>query len=286
MVVQASHWGTVSDVQGQLFEGARWIPDLHRFQWVDILGASLHRWDPSRDEVESRSLDLEFVTCALPMDADRQLVASRDLVGVYSWETDTFSQLDRVDLPADVRFNDGGVSPSGDLYVGTMSMAHRPGVSHLYRLVDGRLSVVLGDVGISNGLGWYDEHTALYVDSLAREVSTLALVDGVVGGRARLISFEAPDEPDGLTIGPDGSAYLAIWRGARVVRFNPRSGMVLENLPVPATYPTSVAVGGGKVLVTTAAHSEPGVSRGPLDGSVLILDALRLADADAGGFHD
>jgi sugar lactone lactonase YvrE len=128
---------------------------------------------------------------------------------------------------------------------------------------------VIGGVGISNGLAWFDDTTALYVDSFSGEVSALTFRDGIPVDRTPVAVFERPEEPDGLVIGPSGEALVAIWRGARVAQLDPATGSTLGEFAVPANFPTSVAVGAGLMLVTTADHVEDDVDPGPLGGHVL-----------------
>ncbi|MFL6088529.1 MAG: SMP-30/gluconolactonase/LRE family protein [Aeromicrobium sp.] len=265
-------WETVPAPVGQLYEGPHWIPDVECFQWVDILGATVHRWDPyAAGQVEIRATGLEFATMALPVDDNRSIVASRQSLHMFEWDTGCLSLLGEWAFEPDIRFNDGAVSPDGSIFVGTMSMERRPGAAALYEfnLDTGTLTAVVDGVGISNGLAWTSASDAIYVDSLRPGVDRLHRTGGEIA-RSAFARLEADDEPDGLAVEADGTVLVAIWGGSRIVRIG-GDGTPISSLPIPARYPTSVALGGRQrdlLLVTTAACETS--TEGTADGSVLL----------------
>ena len=252
-------WQEVPIANGKLFEGARWLEDAGVFQWVDILAPSIHRWEPGALTVESRKLDLEFATVALPLDADRSIVASRDSLYDYHWRSDSLSLLASRSFAEDIRFNDGGIAPDGTVYIGTMSMAGRRDAGQLFKLAGAQLTPVLSGIGISNGLGWTASGEALYVDSVISRVHRVDLTQP----NPQLRTFAELDnleEPDGLVIAPDCQVYVASWRGGCLIRLD-ESGRRLANVPVPARFPTSVSIGGpgrNLILVTSARPEDEG----------------------------
>ena len=65
------------------------------------------------------------------------------------------------------RMNDGKVDPGGRFWAGTMGVDHRAGAGTLYRLdPDLRVTPMLPDVSISNGLDWSPDGTKLVTDAL------------------------------------------------------------------------------------------------------------------------
>ncbi|GEP39785.1 hypothetical protein NPS01_34480 [Nocardioides psychrotolerans] len=252
-------WHTVPGPHGRLFEGPHWIPEARVFQWVDILAATLHRWDPYNNEAaETRETGLEFATVALPLDHDRILVASRSSLHVYSWSESTMITVGEWKFPHDVRFNDGALTPCGDIYVGTMSMDRRPLGASLYKfdLAASVLEPVFTGVGISNGLSWDTDTSAFYVDSLVPQIDRVNKTEHGLT-REPWLRLDEDDEPDGLAVAPSGHVVAALWgRGCLVVgATSPRKFVTAT---VPDAYPTSVAFGGVDdelVLVTTAGQS-------------------------------
>jgi len=51
--------------------------------------------------------------------------------------------------------------------------------------------------------------------------------------------------PDGMTSDTDGNLWIAMWGGAQVTKWNPSTGQLLEQIPVPALH-TSACVFGGR----------------------------------------
>ncbi len=263
-------WRIVPNSSGQLIEGPRWLPDVESFQWVDILGSAIFRWNPYRDErAQRRTLDLDYTTTAEPLDGDRSIIASKCSLHLYRWASDTRELLGTWAFEKDVRFNDSGRSPSGALYFGTMSMAGVSGQGSLYRWTDSHtLEAVLTDVGISNGLAWESDEHAYYVDSMVPGIFTLDSVDKGFE-RSTLVRFAPEDEPDGLALTPEGTVLVAMWEGGRLIEVSPR-GDVIDVIPVPASSPTSVCVGGRRaeyLLVTTA---RTGSATSDADGAALV----------------
>jgi sugar lactone lactonase YvrE len=271
-------WGRVPAADGVLFEGPRWIAEAGVFQWVDILSATVHRWDPyGSDPSENRETGLEFATVALPLDADRMLIGSRSSLHVYSWRDRTLETVGEWDFPPDVRFNDGAVAPGGEVYIGSMSMERRKGAAALYRfdLTSRSLTVVADSVGISNGLHWDSASSGYYIDSLEPRIDRVTVADGQLDRRLWL-ELAHDDEPDGLTVAADGSVVVAMWGGSRLVVATPARD--LRAVPVPALFPTSVAFGGvdGELVLVTAAagdHGEDAPARILVGATAELLEA-------------
>ncbi len=70
------------------------------------------------------------------------------------------------------RMNDGKCDAAGRFWAGTMAFDVTPGVACLYRLdPDYRVSCVLTDVTLSNGLDWSaDNRHMYYIDSTTQRV--------------------------------------------------------------------------------------------------------------------
>src|SRR5439155_4683494 len=106
--------------------------------------------------------------------------------------------------------NDGACDPAGNFWAGTKDNKGRRPLGSLYRLgSDRRLERVLGDVTISNGLGWSpDRRTMYHIDSATFGVDALDfdLETGSVSDRRRVVAF--PEEwgmPDGMSVDEEGS---------------------------------------------------------------------------------
>lgn len=266
-------WEAIPASAGTLNEGARWLGDIQKFQWVDIIRGTINRCAVGSDVVETRGLGLEFVTVALPLDGDRSVVASRNSLHEYSWDRDELSTLGTWQFDEDVRFNDGGISPDGEVFVGTMSMAGRPDAGHLFRYADGDLTPVVTGVGISNGIAWTAPDHALYIDSTRAMIGRLDLTSPWPCTPETVVELPQEGEPDGLTIDARGHVWVAMWEGSRLIRTSVDGGAI-EYIDMPVTFPTSIALSDEWVVVTSALV-DPSQRRTALDGFVL---RARLTD--------
>jgi sugar lactone lactonase YvrE len=178
------------------------------------------------------------------------------------------------------RMNDGACDRAGRFFAGTMAFAITPGAGSLYRL-DPDLTVtrVLGDVTISNGVGWsLDGSTMYYVDSMAGiDALDYDPGSGEVENRRRIA--EVPEEmgvPDGLTVDAEGFLWVAIYGGGRVRRYAP-DGTVDRELSLPVAQVTKPAFGGPdlrELYVTCGSEgfSEADHAREPGAGGLWRLD--------------
>jgi D-xylonolactonase len=168
------------------------------------------------------------------------------------------------------RFNDVIADPEGRVFCGTMPIGDRPG--RLYQLDrDLRLHLVLDDAGISNGMGFSPDLTAMYHTDTTKRLISVFAYDRATGALANRRDFvRTPDEPgegmpDGMTVDAGGDVWSARWDGSVLVRYSP-AGAERQRIPFPARKVSSVAFGGpdyADAYVTTAGgqdrpHEGPG----------------------------
>jgi sugar lactone lactonase YvrE len=245
--------------------------------WVDIDGRSVHRWaggDHARDAVTSVPSQ---VSLAWPAAAGGLLLATADGIGVH--DGTTLGPVTRPeDMPADYRFNDGGVDGAGRLWIATMPKDGSTGDGTVYRVTagpSGALAVesVITGVGVGNGLQWSPDGSTLYVtDTGTSTVYRLPfdVATGAVGEPSAFLSF-APGgpKPDGTTVDADGCLWVALYGGGAVLRFAP-DGTPLGAVRVRTAAVTCLgfgAPGSGRAYVTTA-HADGD----PLAGAVFGVD--------------
>ena len=138
-----------------------------------------------------------------------------------------------------------------------MPVGERPG--RLYRLdLDGTLSVVLEDAGVSNGMGFTPHRRQFFHTNSIKRTITRFGYDEATGvlSEPRLFTRAPEGEgiPDGMTVDAEGLIWSARWDGSCVVRHAPDGDEVLR-VPFPARRVTSVIFGGedySDLYVTTA----------------------------------
>ena len=158
-----------------------------------------------------------------------------------------------------------------------MAFEVTPHVAALYRLdADLKVSRMVGDVTLSNGLGWSpDGRQMYYIDSVTQGVDVFDFdpADGSLGERRRLITIP-PGEglPDGMTVDAEGGLWIALHGSGSIRRYLP-DGRVDRVVRVPPKMVTCCAFGGPDLTdlyITTMCLglSEDGLRAQPLAGAL------------------
>jgi sugar lactone lactonase YvrE len=247
--------------QTLLGEGARWDARRDELLRVDILAGRVYRdrVDDAGRLIPVRTYTLPFTIGAIAPVADDDgwlLCAGRGFVHLSA--DGSLRPLAEV-APAGARMNDAACDPQGRLWAGTVADDHHAGGGALYRLDrDGQTELMLGDLTISNGLGWSRDGGTMYLaDSGPRVVHSFSF-DGERGTISDgKVLIELPEEvgtPDGLTVDADGDLWVAVFGAGQVRRYSPDGGL-RQTLLVPAIQATSCAFAGrglNRLYVTTA----------------------------------
>ena len=156
--------------------------------------------------------------------------------------------------------NDGACDPQGRFYCGSMSYDEAPGRGALYRLdPDGSVTVVLRDLGISNGLAWLTSgDEAIFVDSLTRRIDVLGFIaeSGTFSTRRALATVgEDQGMPDGIALDVEDGIWVAMWGGGAAHRYT-RAGVLDTVISFPVRNVTSCALAKGFLYVTTSAKDD------------------------------
>ena len=258
----------------ELAEGPIWDDRTGRLVWVDILGRRIHSTDPATGATDSIETPLHVGA-----------VAARERGGFVAALQDGFWIVG--DGPArriaavpearpGLRFNDGKCDPAGRFWAGTMQYAVTPATAALYRLdLDGRPTLVVPDVTLSNGLAWSgDGRTMFYVDSRTHRIDAFdfELATGAVSGRRTVVEIPAADgSPDGVTIDEEDGLWVALAHGSAVRRYV--DGRVDREIRLPVSLVTSVTFGGpdrDELFITSAWEHMTAEERArePLAGAV------------------
>lgn len=181
-------------------------------------------------------------------------------------------------LDAGCRFNDMTVDPSGGLWAGMMHrglLATRGAIFHTPSLDEAPRAVASG-LGVPNGMKFSSDGSKLYViDTLMRTLLAYP-ADGAKLGEPVIVSdfLGIPGKPDGMTVGPDGSFWVAMWGGSCVVQLA-SDGAVLRQIGVPAPHVSSLCfMTPDRLFVTTSRMrlSPRALADNPQSGALFEID--------------
>jgi len=263
------------DVKATLGEGPAWDEKTQTLYWVDILGKRIYAGGEVLAELD------DYIGCLAPTKNGHLIIGKR--ASFVDFDPATSQQTVLVTLPesATNRMNDGKCDPAGRLIAGTMDMNETDPTGSVYSY-DGKSNRVLfRDVTISNGMAWSPEHkTFYYIDTPTCEVRAYDydVKTGEIANRRK--AFDVPKSlgwADGMTSDTEGNLWIAMWGGAQVTRWNPNTGQLLEQIPIPALQ-SSCPVFGGKnrneLYVTSARKgmSESDLNKYPLSGGLFKVE--------------
>ena len=261
-------------------EGPVWDEETGKLYFIDILGRSLHCWDGNTlTTLAAFDQSLGF---AVLREKGGAIVGLQK--GYYYTALDGSPARPLADPEpnrAEGRFNDGKVDPAGRVWGGTMPTSLDTGYgeagpdSAVYCLDEaGQVKTMLTGVIQGNGLAWNKENTKFYFIDTQRfcvqEFDYNIEENKLSNGR---ICVEVPSEmgiPDGMTVDDEGMLWVAMWGGSAVVRYDPRTGTVLQKVVLPVLNVTSCCFGGEKLdeLYITTAKLGTDLEKYPLAGGV------------------
>ncbi len=241
----------------RLAEGPVWDARAGLLRWVDIEAGEVLAGTLTADGVSVTRVErfASTVGAAVPGPDGDLLVAAATGVVVLGPEGARIPGP-RLLPGTGRRLNDGACDPAGRFLVGSLSLTGHPGAEALLRLeLDGSVTVLDDDLGLSNGLGWAPDGRTFYsTDTAARTVwrRPYEPATGAVGPREA--HLRTTDSPDGLAVDATGDLWVAYWGAGQVRRHGP-DGAVRAVVEVPAPHTTSVAFAGPDldVLVITTA---------------------------------
>ncbi len=264
--------------EAALGEGAIWDYDTKKLYWVDIEGKSLNVFDPVTSQNKSFPTASHIGT-VVPKNKDEVLIALVD--GIYTLNLNTGDTALFVDMNTNLinsRLNDGKCDPEGRLWVGSMNWQQEKGKAKLFTIEnDSSITTKIDSVTISNGIVWTkDKKTMYYIDTPTSQIKAYDY-DNTTGNisnqRVAVKISEDLGFPDGMTIDEEDMVWVGMWNGNAVLRFNPKTGELLQKIDVPAHNVTSCAFGGDnlEILYITTAKldmTDEELEKYPLAGSV------------------
>ncbi|HMQ32692.1 MAG TPA: SMP-30/gluconolactonase/LRE family protein [Chloroflexaceae bacterium] len=253
-------------------EGPLWNPFDRRLYWVDIPRGRLYSYDPVGGTHELCLEGPPIGGFTIQADGALLLFGARGSVRRYQ---DGHESTMIEELPAEraTRFNDVIADPRGRVFCGTMPGPDHP--ARLYRLeLDGSATLVLDNLGQSNGMGFTPDGAAFYfTDTRAGTITRFRYnsADGALSDPAvfaRIAEDDAP--PDGLAVDAEGRVWSARYGGGCLVGYDP-SGREVERIALPTSRVTSAGFGGADgrdLYITTAGGEETSPAEDPGAGGL------------------
>jgi len=164
------------------------------------------------------------------------------------------------------RWNDAKVSPSGEIFLGTLTYDLIPDQSALYKITsDGQaIKKVLDEITLANGLDWsVDGQTFYFIDSLKHCVYAFNYDGKNLSDKRIVIQFDSSTIPDGMCVDSEDGLWIAFWDGAEVRRFDEKFKLS-EKIEFPVKNTTSCAFAGkdlDQLIVTSAHDGKPEINK-------------------------
>ncbi|MFM8211964.1 MAG: SMP-30/gluconolactonase/LRE family protein [Actinomycetes bacterium] len=164
------------------------------------------------------------------------------------------------------RWNDAKVSPSGEIFLGTLTYDLVPDQSALYKITkDGQeIKKVMDDITLANGLDWsVDGQTFYFIDSLKHCVYAFNYDGKDITDKRVVIQFDSSTIPDGMCVDSEDGLWIAFWDGSEVRRFDEKFKLS-EKIEFPVKNTTSCAFAGkdlDQLIVTSAHDGKPEINK-------------------------
>ena len=261
-----------------LGEGPIWDMEENILYFLDIISQKVHSYNPTNFQFLTYFFDIKITTIAKKKDNSWIGASNRGFVNIdiksqkYNIISNPESHL------INNRFNDGKLDSKGRVWAGTMDdIKGELGVGKLYRLdLDGNVNIMIDNVTCSNGLAWsLDLKTFYFIDSLEYNVVAYDFEEnsGEITNPRVVLSFPKSEGlPDGMCIDENGFLWVAIWGGWKVVKCNPNTGEIIQEIKLPVSQVTSCAFNSdySELYITSASVglNKEQLEKEPLAGSL------------------
>lgn len=276
---------TFSNVKNELGEGLLWHPERQSLLWLDINQCLLfEKHINSSAESYDVCWDLPEIGSALALNRNNDnliYVITDKSFASFDLDTGLFKAEIILDLPENMRANDGGVSPDGTFWFGTMEKAPSGRNGSIYSINSaGLVTRQFSGIGIPNTMAWSNDGNKLFVsDSWQQIMYSFEVVNGtlIATSQTEVLNLTATQAtPDGGTTDINGNIWNAHWDGYKIICLSP-NGKTLQEIAVPVPKPTSCCFGGvdNRSLFITSARegmNEQELNDYPLSGAVFMLN--------------
>ena len=252
----------VADCKCSLGEGPLWA--FGRVFWFDINNSELLSCRADGSDFRRKQLPAR-ASAAMPAPDGNLIVACDNGLAKCNPDGENFSVFAplEADMP-DNRSNDSKGDPDGNFWIGTMSHSHIPDSGSIYRCAPSENGVdirrVFSPLSTPNCIAFSpDGKTMWHTDTRKRVILSCAVnrENGKLSPPQVFADLNNwTGKPDGSAIDSEGFLWVALWDGARVVRFAP-DGKLDAEVALPVARPTCPVFGGDDlrtVFVTSASE--------------------------------
>lgn len=272
-----------------LGEGPIWDAGEQAYYWGDLKGHRIFRYEPGVGQTGVWQLPYQFGCFALRRTGGMCVVTDHgyELLDPRTGELSPLVNPE-AGLDFDHCYNDGKVDPAGRFWVGSLPMAGATGgeiiedTGRLYSLTAaGEVRCHDDGLFVTNGMGWSPQADRMYhIDSWRRTVFVHDYdeASGSLSNKRTFFAFtdEADGSPDGMTVDSEGSLWVAMWDGWKIVNIS-STGQRIADIAMPVQKPTSCCFGGenlDRLFVTSASvyMSSTELEKNPLAGGIFEID--------------
>ena len=245
-----SNYSIVSNEKSILGESPIWDEIYQRIYWVDIESKRLHAWS----FLDNKKLEWEFPDriCAISLTKKNNvlLCAFDKFFAFFNVATKIITKLsNQINLPTNVRFNDGKTDGYGRFWCGTMSESNPSKSEGAIYLLDNNLNIhrIIQGIHISNSIvASPDNKYIYYADTFKKKIYKTNLskdIDSIKAAKVFVDNTDSIGFPDGSTVDVNGYLWNAEWNGGQVSNYD-LGGDLLNEIKTPMRRPTSCAFGG------------------------------------------
>ena len=265
----------IVDLANRVGEGPLWHPTERKLYWVDIPAGTIYAYDPASGDTVPY-FESGIGIGGFTIQADGSLLCFTYGGGIAVLDDGHLTWLEKSVAAAQGRkFNDVIADPMGRVFAGTIEDETGPG--SLFRVdLDGSVTVVETDIGISNGMGfspdrsimYYTDSVTLRIDMFDYEIDT-----GHISNRRPFVYTPEVGLPDGMTVDSDGYIWSARFEGSGVYRYAP-DGSLVAKIDIPMLKTTSVIFAGDSLTdaYVTSAGGEDKETNGEHAGALYRFD--------------
>ena len=270
-----------------LIEGPVW-DDERGLIYSDVLNGGVRAIDPSSGTITEIVPKRRGIGGMVPHADGGLVIGGREII-YESFDRKRSATLLGPDVTdVAIGFNDFTTDGEGRLWVGSLAFRvfaneeMRPGHLHIVDL-DGSVRTVSDGIVLTNGMGFSPDGRILYhCDARANLLRAYDIGDeGTVIDWRVFTEIPAGQTPDGMAVAQDGSVWVALAYGARVLVLEP-DGQLRREIAVPLPMVTSLCFGGTDLqdlYIVTGSHGGPNKNCGTIYRTRVDVPGVPVAPA-------